>query len=364
MDFHSTRAFKLWQRYEHHLGLGALVVGFIFDLILAKRPDSIADNTLLLSYLFIAGATIIILNLRQVRRMEAQLAYEPFLLLLILQFCFGGLASNLLVLYGKSGTLAVSAIFVGLLVAMVLGNEYVRTRYSLLRLNVAVYYFLLLTYFVLSVPTFVVHSVGALPFLLSVFLSLVCIALFLSILWRAVLRGHARALREVSLIVAIIASSFTGLYFLNVIPPVPLSLKDIGVYHSLLRTGEGSYIATYEPAAWWQFWLDTSSIAHVSAGESLYCFSSVFAPTGLEAPIYHRWEHYDPQSGQWQTRLYLSFPISGGRSDGYRGYSTLSSLDGGDWRCSVETSTGALIGRESFSVEPAPPAPVLSTATL
>src|SRR3990167_2827763 len=124
MDYRSTRAFKFWERWEHHFGVGALAVGFVFDLVIADRPDSLTNNLLLLSYLFIAGALIIILNLREMQRLEAANSTEPFFLLLVLQFCFGGLASNLLVLYSRSGTLAGSAVFLGLLVVLVLANEY------------------------------------------------------------------------------------------------------------------------------------------------------------------------------------------------------------------------------------------------
>src|SRR3990167_9028227 len=97
-----SKAFLFWQKYEHHLGVGALMLGFVLDLWAADRPDSIFNNILLLSYLFIAGSFIIFLNLRTRRRPNDA---GPLLLLLVLQFCFGGLASNLLVLYGHSGTL-------------------------------------------------------------------------------------------------------------------------------------------------------------------------------------------------------------------------------------------------------------------
>src|SRR5689334_12492554 len=108
----SSRLFEFWQKYEHHLGVPAIILGFTFDFLLAKRPDSIIDNSLLLTYLFVAASFIIILNLREMR---ANKTAEPLFLLLILQFCFGGLASNLLVLYGHSGTLAGSALFLGML---------------------------------------------------------------------------------------------------------------------------------------------------------------------------------------------------------------------------------------------------------
>ncbi len=364
MDVRSTKLFKWWQRYEHHLNMGALVVGFLFDLWIAKRPDSINNNLLLLSYLLIAGAFIVILNLRETRRNESR-SVEPFFLLLVLQFCFGGLASNLLVLYGHSGTLAGSAIFIGLLVAMVLGNEYFRNRYTLLRLNIGVYYFLILTYLIVAVPTFIVHSIGVGAFLLSCVVSLVYIGGFLTLLYVAVFRGdRARQLGGAAGLVSLILVVFMGLYFLNIIPPVPLSLRDIGIYHSVLKRSDGSYLALYEPAAWWEFWRSSASTFTASTGDAAFCYSSVFAPTSLEAPIYHQWEYHNPTTGDWEERSKLDFPVSGGREDGYRGFSVKTGLEPGQWRCDVETAQGALIGRVSFSVVEASSTPVLSQTVL
>ncbi len=360
MDIRSTKAFAWWEKYEHHLGVAALTLGFLFDLWIAKRPDSLNNNILLLAYLFIAGGTIVVLNLRDVRRKEED--PEPLLLLLLLQFSFGGLASNLLILYGHSGTLAGSAVFIGLLGAMVLGNEFLRGRYVKLRFNIGVYYFLLLTYFVIAVPTFVTHGVGRASFLLSGFLSLLYIGGFLAILYYAVFRGdRVRRLYEASFLVVVILGVFCGLYFLNVIPPVPLSLKDIGIYHSILKYGDGGYLALYEPTPWWEFWRDTDPTYRLGQGQSAFCFSSIFAPADLSAPIYHKWEYKN--NSEWEVRSRVSFPIFGGRDDGYRGFSVKTALTPGEWRCSVETAQGGLIGRIGFTVvtESAPP---LSQKTL
>lgn len=357
------RTFKLWQRYEHHLGVGAMLVGFAFDVALAKRPDSPTDNILLLTYLFAAAAFIVILNRREMLRKEKTSA-EPLFLLLILQFCFGGLSSNLLVLYGHSGTLAGSALFLGMLAALVVGNEYLRTRYTRLRFNIAVYYFLLLTYCVIAVPTFLFHSVGTLIFILSGLMSLLIMAGFTLVLWSTVLYRTARGLPDTIIIVATIFALFNGLYFLDVIPPVPLSVKNIGIYHSVLKQSSDGYLATYEPAPWWEFWKDTSSTYTLMPGESAFCFSSVFAPTGLATSVYHRWEEYDPQTNDWQTMSRVAFSISGGRSEGYRGWTMKSNLAPGQWRCDVETGSGALIGRVSFTVVAASTSPQLSQTTL
>lgn len=356
------RIFAFWQRYEHHIGVGALLVGFLFDLWIADRPDSTANNILLLSYLFIAGAFIVLLNVRERRRKDDA---EPLFMLLVLQFCFGGLASNMLVLYGHSGTLAGSALFVLLLVGVIFGNEYFRSRYAVLRFNIGVYYFLLLTYLLIAVPTYITHSVGVFTMVLSGLISLALIAIFLAILFFVVFRGtDTQKLTEVSLIVGLIFCLFNVLYFLNVIPPVPLSLKDIGVYHSVLRRSDGSYLGLYEPAPFWQFWRTTSGSYTLGPSRSAFCFSSVFAPADLTAPIYHTWRYLDETSGTWQVVSRVSFPISGGREDGYRGFSVKSAMQPGKWRCDVETAGGSLIGRTSFTAVVASTTPALSQTTL
>lgn len=364
MAFRESKVFKWWERYEHHLGVGALVVGFIFDVILAKRPDSIADHVLLLSYLGLAGMVIILLNRREMRAKERQHSSEPLFLLLLLQFCFGGLASNFLVLYGKSGSFTVDVLFLGFLVTLIFGNEFLRSRYAQLRFNAGVYYLLILTYCVIAVPVFVTHTMGTWVFLLSGLISLGFMAGFLFLLATIVFRGKEPGkVFGVSFVVLAIFLTFNLLYFLNIIPPVPLSLKDIGMYHSLLKKSDGNYTGLYEASPWWQVWRDTNKTYTLGVGESAFCFSSVFAPTNLSVPIYHRWEKYNKDKGAWETQSLVTFPIAGGREDGYRGYSVKSALTPGEWRCDVETKGGALIGRSDFVVVEGT-APALSQRTL
>lgn len=355
----------LWQRWERHVSAVGLAFGFALDLIIADSPDSVANNLLLLSYLVIAGTLIIVFNIRVARRVVEGHLVQPLFLLFFLQVCFGGLASNLLVLYGRSGTFAGSALFLGLLGAMLVGNEFLKTRYAHLRFNVAVYYLLLFSYLLIALPVFFFHSIGPLVFLASGFVSLVLIALFLTILYVVVFRQQEKQrITEVSAIVGAIFIVFNVLYFVNVIPPVPLVLKDIGVYHSLLRDSESRYLATYESPAWFEFWRSTSATYTLTSSRNAFCFSSVFAPTDLETPIFHRWERYDATAGAWETKLRVSFPIAGGRSAGYRGFSVTSELEPGRSRCTVETAQGALIGRITFETVKSMVPPVLLTKTL
>lgn len=366
---HVSRSVALWQKYERRLMIAGLTTGFIFDLIIADRPDSPTNNMFLLSYLAIAGALIIFLNVRTVKREETHPEYQPLFLIFVLQFCFGGLASNMLVLYGRSGTFAASTLFFVLLAGMLVGNEFLRTRYAQLRFNIVVYYTLLLTYLIIAVPTFIFHAVGTWVFLATGVISLLIIAFFLWVVYMLVLKGRDRAsqLYEVSFLVAFVFLLFNSLYFMRIIPPVPLSLKDIGIYHSLERLPEpvegNIYTATYEKPSWFVFWRGTSSTYSVTTPSEAVCYSSVYAPTGLTTPIFHRWEKYDEVAGEWKQVFRTSFAISGGREGGFRGY-TDSIVGPGKWRCNVETENGALIGRTTFTVEEKPTPPELSQKTL
>ncbi len=341
---------SFWRRYERLMSMGALALGFLFDIYLAKSPASVADNILLVFYLLLTGAIIIVFNARsKTFAVGEQNPTERLLLILALQFCFGGLASNLLILYGKSGTLGGSGFFVMLLAAFALGNEFLKTKYAQLQFNIAIYYVLLLTYCTIAIPTFFLHAIGLQEFFICGAVSLVYTALYLWLLFFAAYRLRSRRqMVEVSAIVVIVFGLFSGLYLLNFIPPVPLSVKAIGIYHQI-TPDDGNYTAIYEAPEWWAFWRDTSATYNYTAGESAFCFSAVYAPGKLSTPITHRWEKYDEDTGAWDTISDVTFPINGGRADGYRGYSEKVAITPGRWRCDVETARGQLVGRISFT---------------
>jgi hypothetical protein len=355
------RAMHFWERYERHLAVGALVFGFILDSFTLNRPDQLLDNAILLTYLAIAGGVILLMTMRAARgSVEGRLA--PFLPL-VLQFCFGNLSSGLLVLYFRSGTFAQSLLFFLILAGLLIGNEFLKSRYAQFRFNIAIYYLLVLCYAELTVPV-LLHSIGALVFLASGAASLLFIFGFFWLLLLCARQELVRHLWPAGAIVALIFFVFNILYFMNIIPPVPLAMRDIGIYHSVLHRQDGSYLAIYEQAPWYQFWRATNPQYRLTASRSAFCYSSVFAPTDLTAPIYHKWEFYNPDSSEWELRSRVSFPIAGGRADGYRGFSVKTSLTPGEWRCDVETAGGALIGRVRFTAVEGAAAPVLSQKTL
>ncbi|MFQ5930899.1 MAG: DUF2914 domain-containing protein, partial [Nitrospiraceae bacterium] len=147
-----------------------------------------------------------------------------------------------------------------------------------------------------------------------------------------------------------------GFYFLNWIPPVPLSLKFGGVYHKVEKI-EGRYHLTFEQD-WYQFWKRSDN--PVPAGSPAYCFTAVFAPVRLNTTIYHHWQ-YRPFATRaaraYSTTDRLGIAISGGRAAGYRSYTVKQRLAPGDWRVDVETEKGRVIGRVAFQVQEQTEAP-------
>jgi hypothetical protein len=137
------------------------------------------------------------------------------------------------------------------------------------------------------------------------------------------------------------------LYFANIIPPIPLAMKELGVYHSVTKLN-GEYLLTEEQRSWWDVWRYRT--VHLKSGEVAYVFGSVFAPTALETQVTHVWEFYDVSLGEWVEKDSVSFDILGGRDGGYRGYTLKRDIEEGLWRVNVESNRRQLIGRLHFRV--------------
>ena len=139
-------------------------------------------------------------------------------------------------------------------------------------------------------------------------------------------------------------------YWQNIIPPVPLALKSGGIYHRVQKIN-GDYTLTYETPHWTRFWAGHDSLYLHRKGDRVYCFASVFAPTGLSKKITHRWQWKDPQTGDWKTWNKLGYAVTGGRDGGFRGYTYKKNIRDGAWRVDVITDEGWVLGRIGFRIK-------------
>jgi hypothetical protein len=257
--------------------------------------------------------------------------------LLAVQFAFGGLLSVFLVFYFRSGSFITSWPFFALLLAAFIANERLKEYYSRLVFQLSMLFLSIYAFAIYIVPV-LLHRIGQDVFLLSGVLSIILIALFTELLWLIAREHFAHNRKALAGTISGLLIVINGLYFLNLIPPLPLSLEDSGVFHLLNKEG-GSYAVTHEVK-------DTRSYfslyepVHIAQGDSLFVYSAVFSPADLNPGIIHEWQHYDSENRIWIMESRIPLSVIGGRSGGFRTYSEKSNILPGKWRVNVEDAKG------------------------
>ncbi len=357
-----TRAIRWFERYERHLSSAAMVFGFIVDNLTLTRVDLLFDNLVIIFYLVVATSAIALIHFHESRRWEHEwLTLARTFAPVPMQYAFGGLFSSFVVFYTRSASFISSWLFLLILLTLLIGNEFVRARYARLTFQVGVLFFAIYSYAIMLVPI-AVGKMGTWVFLVSGAVSVAVVALFIlgfAYISRDRVRAHFR-----SMFIAIVGilTAMHVAYFTNVIPPIPLSLKDAGVYHAVWKAADGSYRVLGEDHNWWERIWPVETI-HLAPQERAYVYSSIFAPTRISTRIVHDWEFYNERTRDWELQFTYNFAIVGGRDGGYRGYTEKIQVPEGKWRVSVRTPEGLLLGRIRFNVVRVLEAPKLSEAT-
>lgn len=324
-----------------------LLFGFAVDSVTLRKADLLPETILIYAYLSLVGAVIMLLHLREAGVFKGEVSNKLAPLLpLVLTYAFGSLFSAYVVFYTKSASIADSWPYIAALVMVVVGLEVLKQYRSRLIFNLTIYFLALLSFSVYTVPLWI-GRMGSDIFLLSVAVALVVLGVFCFLLYltgRAQVKGNIRA---IVYSVTTAACAVILAYNANLLPPIPLVLKDIGPYHSLIRE-EGNYTLAGEKTTLLERLFGVT--VHVVKGEPLYVFSSVYTPVRIETDIVHRWEYWDEQKNAWVLSNTVSYPAEGGREEGYRGYSFKRAIPEGKWRVSIETPDGLKIGRTEFSV--------------
>jgi Protein of unknown function (DUF2914) len=326
------------------------VAGVTWDTLTLSRIDRLSDNLILLAYLGALGGLIVLQA-----RVDRQAAFpalgrmRPYYGPAI-QFLFGGLFSAYAVFYSQSASFTTTAVYFGLLVGLLVANEFLRDRLSNLTMLISLYAVVLFSFLTFFLPV-VIRLMNTLVFLLGV-------ALTAWLLWRVVSWVQApgepeRRRRREAAPGFVILGMLAAAYFFNWIPPVPLSLKFGGIFHEVSRSNDHFALVADAPPwyRWWQRW-DPDFRGEGPA----YCFTAVFAPTDLRVTVYHHWQFRPVGAGgrPFMTTDRIPLAIAGGREHGYRGYTAKQRVEPGEWRVDVETEDGRIIGRVSFAVRPVP----------
>lgn len=333
----------------------AFFAGFIWDALTIGHSVNASDLLILSAYLIAtipiiwwlakkAGAQTVkveqSVNLQPVSsNLAAVESWKTRLPYILLQFLFGSLFCALFILYFKSSSHVTAIIWSIGLGALLVTNEFLETAYKRFTLSWTLFGFcaILLLNFVLP---FLVGSIHAFWFFASILLALTL---------TQSLKNRISAQLGNVIPTYVVAAIIAAAYVLDVIPPVPLVKRDIQVGVALTKAA-GEYIVQQDKAPWWIFWRSTLDSVHIGAGDKVYCISAVFAPAGLEAKLYHRWQRYDANQG-WLTMSRVGFSLTGGRNNGFRGYTYKQNVAYGKWRVIVETENERTIALHEFEIE-------------
>ncbi|NJL16539.1 MAG: DUF2914 domain-containing protein [Nitrospira sp.] len=324
--------------------------GVTYDTVTLSRIDRLLDNLVLLLYLVLLGALIVLtgrLGIESPPEREQLLSGSKFTRWawesrpyypMASQFLFGGLFSAYAIFYSQSATFTGTAVFFAVLIILLVANEFLRDRLSNLRILVGLYAVVSFAFFTFFVPV-LTGFMNAAIFLLGALLSLGVTLYLVQLVYRRSLDPSGRQPFAVMTPAVVLIAMLVGFYFMNWIPPVPLSLKFGGLYHEVKRTGD-QFELVFEKS-WYQFWKRSDTT--FPADEPIYCFTAVFAPVDLNTTIYHHWYYRPNDSRPFTHADKIPLKISGGREGGYRAYSFKQGLDPGDWRVDVEAEDGRIM---------------------
>ena len=336
-------------RFERPISSLSLLFGFIFDALTLKRVDTVWENSWILAHIIIVGLFILLIHIKERGEGdELDPSKAHFWYINILQFFFGGLLSTFLVFYFRSTDIFSTWPFLFLLALAFIANESFKHHYTKLSFQISLFFISIYSFMIFLIPI-VLHKINDWVFLLSGVVSLILIAMFVLLLF--FLKKDKKTLNKkltLSLII-IIFSLINFLYFTNLIPPIPLSLKDGGIYHLIQRNQNGNYDIAYESHGWQDYFKLYKDFS-VMSGSTVYAYSAIFSPKDLNLTIIHEWQYYNTETKKWVTGAVVSLPVTGGRDGGFRTYSKRVNIAPGKWRVNVKTLQGKTIGRLLFNI--------------
>lgn len=337
---------KNWQ----HLYTVYFFAGFVVDSFILPDASDPLTKYIGLAYLVVLALCIIMREWVISRNTASKTEQRAYSLFTFGVLFFSGASLSFIFIYAlRSAAFAVSWPLLLILFLCMVANEIVDTHEYRFTLDVCVFFIALVFYTIFNVPIAFNH-VNDTIFLISVAVAVLAGLFFVSMLRKTSEVAEYERGRLYALAVGI--PMFVGmLYTLNLIPAVPLTLKESGVYHVVTRTPSGDYFGQKED--------DDRFLAkfrrpvyHLTSKDSgVYFFSSVGAPAEVSAPISHVWEYYDEEADAWVETSKVSFNVSGGREEGYRAYSKKENVEEGMWRVTVKVDDRRIIGRMRFYIE-------------
>ncbi len=344
---HRDKALNIYKRYEDKVPAAFFIGGFLFDVLTLSRIDSLASIVQQAVYLLILTLLLVLelaekqgrLNLTG--KLNKWWDYHEA----AVHFIFGSLLSSYTLFFFKSASYATSLTFMAFIASMLVVNEIPKFQKFGLVMRFGLLSLCYICYFAYLVPI-LMGFIGIIPIVLSLALSFACMMVPY---WILLKKNYSKDVLKgwILLPTLAITAVFVSFYIFQLIPPVPLALNQIGIYHRAEKKN-GTYVLNYA-RPWWKFWQNGAQTFLYRDGDKLNCFFSIFSPNNFKDTVKIRWYFNDPRMG-WSPTDAIPVAISGGRDEGFRGVAIKSNFQMGEWQVRVETNDNREIGRLNFEV--------------
>ena len=336
------------QRIQPYLPAVFFAGGFVFDLFTLGRIDNIFN---IISHGIYLALTllVVILQINEVQPAEDAGALTRFFFKYkneAAHFMLGALLNAFVIFYFKSGSFVNTFLLVILLFVLLVINEidYFKKRGPAMKM--VLFTISLSSFFIYLVPILFGKTGGGI-FLISQACALIVILVVWWILLQYQVDLH-RIRRNFLIPGCAVIFAFILLYAGRIIPPVPLSLKQIGIYHNI-EPAAGKY-KLYRLTPDWKFWARGDQHFKARSGDRIYLFTRIFAPGGFRDRLYLHFQVKN-KKGEWVGTDRIPMRIVGGRNEGFRAYAYKQNYIEGEWRAMVKTAEDLEIGRINFEVE-------------
>ena len=338
-------------RHRVATDLSFFVLGFLFDLLFLEHIDSRPMLIQQGSYLVVLTLLIGIDHRLHVLGTEPTGFLGKLLGLRewLLHFLLGTLLNASFIFYVKSASSALGwdLLFVAAIVVLLVLNELPRFRALGPMVRVALLSFVTTSYLTYLLPV--------LFGFLSVWLFFAAVALGATLtvaLWRLyaeLTHDPNWTFRRAVLPGLVCQALMVGLYLAHVLPPVPLSLRFMGVYHDVRAEGPRHRLFHLSPG--WRFWSHGDVEFKARPGDRVTMFARIFAPRSFHDGLEVRWAYHDDRAGKWTSTDAIPLTITGGLEEGWRAVAYKENYQPGDWRVQVETSDQRVVGDLRFTIE-------------
>lgn len=349
LENYGSLAKTYYDNNENLVNAFFFVAGFVFDILTLGRIDDFFNLLSQIVYLAGAYAVMMTTHLPVSPKFPNWVAKVLEFKDEIFHFFIGGLLSMFTVLYFKSGSPVNSMAFLILVTAVLVLNELpffqnlgMTFKSILLKISLA-------SFLIIFIPI-LFNTNSKVTFYLAILVSL-AFSIGLGKLLVSRFKFAAKVIQKQFLIPCYLVLSFFLLfYWTNVMPPLPLSITDMGIYYSVEKQGKEYHLSTMKP--WWKIWHGSNEDYIYRDGDKVYLFVKVFSPGDFKENVYIEWSRFDDTADGWQRSDRIPLSVVGGREDGYRAFAYKNNYEAGKWRITVRTEEDLVLGEMDFEMHP------------